>query len=67
MAMASKSKHRRQRSLLRSQNETCPDCWGNLLMIGFQIHHLFPKSLGGADALYNLVLLCPSCHAARHR
>jgi len=30
------------------------------------VHHLFPRSGGGADAPANLVSLCNACHAARH-
>ena len=31
-----------------------------------QIHHLYPKSLGGANHPMNLITLCMYCHAAIH-
>ena len=31
-----------------------------------QIHHLYPKSLGGENHLMNLITLCMYCHAAIH-
>ena len=30
------------------------------------VHHLLPRSMGGADDLSNLVTLCDGCHAAHH-
>jgi predicted HNH restriction endonuclease len=30
-------------------------------------HHIVPVCCGGADAAFNLVLLCPNCHALSHR
>lgn len=34
----------------------------------FELHadHIYPRSRGGADQLYNLRTLCRSCHEARH-
>ena len=31
-------------------------------VVGLQIHHIVPKSLGGVDTVDNLFLLCRSCH-----
>src|SRR5690606_27884277 len=30
------------------------------------VHHLVPRSAGGADDPANLITLCASCHAAHH-
>ena len=30
------------------------------------LHHLYPRSAGGANHPMNLVTLCPACHAAIH-
>lgn len=30
------------------------------------IHHVRPRSLGGANDLGNLIALCPVCHAIAH-
>jgi len=30
------------------------------------IHHAKPRSLGGSNALSNLIALCPVCHAIAH-
>lgn len=29
-------------------------------------HHVVPVSCGGADAVENLIVLCPNCHAVAH-
>lgn len=31
-----------------------------------QVHHKKERYLGGSNALYNLELLCPNCHATHH-
>ena len=31
-----------------------------------QIHHLYPRSIGGAGHPMNLITLCMYCHAGRH-
>jgi 5-methylcytosine-specific restriction protein A len=31
-----------------------------------QIHHIVPRSKGGADTIDNLVALCPNCHCTIH-
>lgn len=33
---------------------------------GFQYHHVTPRSLGGADTVENIVLLCRPCHHKLH-
>ena len=33
---------------------------------GLQVHHLHPRSLGGADHTMNLITLCMYCHMAIH-
>jgi 5-methylcytosine-specific restriction endonuclease McrA len=30
-------------------------------------HHRIPREMGGADALWNLLSSCPSCHNKAHR
>jgi ATP-dependent DNA helicase RecQ len=66
MTMNPNTKHRRWHSLFRRQGGHCPDCGCKLTKQQSQMHHVVPRSLGGRDALYNLVLLCPSCHGWRH-
>jgi hypothetical protein len=34
--------------------------------LGIELHHLVPRSAGGAHVVQNLVSLCGSCHAAHH-
>ena len=65
--MATETKHRRIRSLLLKHGGLCADCGCRIAETGYQIHHVVPKSQGGSDRLDNLILLCPNCHAARHR
>jgi 5-methylcytosine-specific restriction endonuclease McrA len=66
MAMASKDKRRRRRSLVLEQEGRCRDCGGDIRHSQSQIHHLVPVAEGGSNALTNLVLLCPRCHWNRH-
>ncbi|MBU0499010.1 MAG: HNH endonuclease [Gammaproteobacteria bacterium] len=33
---------------------------------GWNIHHILPKALGGADTFSNLVMLHPNCHRQIH-
>lgn len=28
-----------------------------------ETHHILPRSMGGSDDNFNLVVLCPSCHS----
>jgi 5-methylcytosine-specific restriction endonuclease McrA len=35
--------------------------------IGYEIHHLIPRSCGGNNEEDNKVLLCHSCHLIMHR
>ena len=46
-------------------NETCQQC-GMWVEFGNKPHHVIPKSRGGDDAAYNLVLLCQRCHSEVH-
>ena len=31
-----------------------------------EVHHILPLARGGADALANVIALCPNCHRQRH-
>jgi len=31
-----------------------------------QIHHVVPVSIGGNNAISNLIILCPNCHRLYH-
>jgi 5-methylcytosine-specific restriction endonuclease McrA len=52
-----------RRFRLEHMNEPCFDCE---LRPGTEAHHVRFRSQGGDDDPENLVLLCKSCHDARH-
>lgn len=31
------------------------------------VHHVIPRSKGGKNTIENAIMLCPNCHAKRHR
>jgi 5-methylcytosine-specific restriction endonuclease McrA len=41
-----------------------PTCRSSLSL---DVHHITQKSEGGTDEIENLIVLCPTCHAAFHR
>jgi hypothetical protein len=41
-----------------------PTCRSSLSL---DVHHITQKSEGGSDEIENLIVLCPTCHAAFHR
>ena len=48
----------RKAALARDQYQ-CRLCQGEE---DLTVHHILPQSLGGGNALYNLVTLCEDCH-----
>ncbi|HMM44023.1 MAG TPA: group II intron reverse transcriptase/maturase [Candidatus Macondimonas sp.] len=58
---------KRLRWLWRFQDGLCPECGQKITMeSGWNIHHVLPRRLGGADTTGNLVLLHPNCHRQVH-
>lgn len=59
-------------ALLRADNRCeVPACTRELFLCNdgtpyLEVHHLVPLSKGGADALCNVAVLCPSCHREMH-
>ena len=59
-------------ALLRADNRCeVPTCTRELFLRDdgtpyLEVHHLLPLSRGGADALFNVAVLCPSCHREMH-
>jgi 5-methylcytosine-specific restriction endonuclease McrA len=59
-------------ALLRADNRCeVPACTRELFLRDdgtpyLEVHHLVPLSKGGADALFNVAALCPSCHREMH-
>lgn len=59
-------------ALLRADNRCeVPDCTRELFLRDdgtpyLEVHHLVPLSKDGADALFNVAALCPSCHREMH-
>lgn len=47
----------------KRDNHTCRLCG----RAGVEVHHILPKSEGGADNPINLILLCNICHKLIHR
>lgn len=54
-------------SLWIRQQKRCPCCQQLITKeTGWNIHHIVPRVLGGADEMSNLVLLHPNCHRQLH-
>jgi 5-methylcytosine-specific restriction endonuclease McrA len=49
----------------RKRGGVCEHCNHDNYAI-LQVHHKKERHKGGSDALHNLELLCPNCHAAHH-
>lgn len=52
--------------VLSRDNYTCVSCGSKLRPIEADVHHMLPRSMGGADEPSNLVTLCDGCHASFH-
>ena len=53
--------------LWKAQKGVCPICREHVTeSTGWEIHHVVPRALGGADALSNLMLLHTNCHWQVH-
>ena len=53
--------------LWKAQRGVCPICREHITeSTGWEIHHVLPRALGGADALSNLMLLHTNCHWQVH-
>ena len=55
-----------RRQVLDRDQDRCVSCGTKVRSPDADIHHLLPRSMGGSDALSNLVTLCDGCHAAHH-
>jgi len=53
-------------ALYEDQHGLCYYCGASLEETGQHIEHMTPLSRGGAHALYNLVLSCPTCNLRKH-
>ena len=54
-----------ERGLYESQGGLCYYCADDLSATGFHRDHMTPLSRGGAHALSNLALACPSCNLSK--
>ncbi|MER9119839.1 RecQ family ATP-dependent DNA helicase [Mesorhizobium sp. M0954] len=52
--------------VLERDGYRCVSCGVALRSADADIHHLLPRSMGGADEMSNLVCLCDGCHARHH-
>ena len=53
------------RRIRNGDNRVCQSCdkkWKRGMRT-FHVHHILPRRLGGPDEDWNLITLCPSCHA----
>jgi len=53
-------------AVLRRDKYKCLECGTPCRSAEADVHHLLPRSAGGADEPSNLVTLCDGCHAAHH-
>lgn len=59
---------KRERSaILRDQGGCCADCGDNIEGSDFDIDHVIPLAIGGADGRPNYQALCEPCHDAKTR
>lgn len=53
--------------MIRDSRRKCEVCaWAAPFYDALCVHHIVPVADGGDDALDNLVVLCPNCHAVVH-
>lgn len=52
--------------VLARDKYSCVECGARCGNADADVHHLLPRSAGGADEPSNLVTLCDGCHAAHH-
>jgi RecQ family ATP-dependent DNA helicase len=55
-----------RKAVLRRDDYKCVECGKQCRSAEADVHHLLPRSAGGADEPSNLVTLCDGCHAAHH-
>jgi 5-methylcytosine-specific restriction endonuclease McrA len=60
--MASQSRRRRKRVLIRRHGPKCVRCGVTFPVGALTLDHIVPVSKGGANALTNLQLLCEPCN-----
>lgn len=51
---------RLREAVLKRDNNTCQKC--SIQLKSLDIHHIIPKSIGGANTYDNLISLCKKCH-----
>jgi 5-methylcytosine-specific restriction endonuclease McrA len=51
--------------LMRHQRGLCINCREKLSVTGYQLDHIVPVALGGANADENIQLLCPPCNSSK--
>lgn len=57
---------RRRRDVFEKSEGKCHYCSRPLVLDGlWQVEHMMPKALGGADEISNLVAACPPCNLAK--
>ena len=56
----------RRRQVYEIYGGTCRTCCKAVSWEQFHMHHIKSKGRLGCDALENLCVLCPNCHAALH-
>lgn len=53
-------------TVLERDGYACCECGRVPVRSELDVHHILPRSLGGADSVANCKTLCDSCHAKRH-
>lgn len=52
-----------RKAVYKRDGYTCALCDDNR---GLQVHHVYPRSMGGGNTHHNLITLCWRCHAMAH-
>ena len=55
-----------RKQVLARDGARCVECGTQCSRADADVHHLLPRSAGGADDPSNLITLCDGCHAAHH-
>lgn len=59
---------RKLRDIYVKEHPFCEECYKNGRLVPVEeVHHIIPLKEGGKHSIDNLVSLCRSCHAKKHR
>lgn len=54
------------RYLISRDGQRCAECGAYMWTQEMEVHHKLPLGEGGADVVWNMQILCNSCHEDKH-